>query len=82
MLASFTFTGTQTHIVGRGDVAVIDPGPDIPSHIDALLKATAGERIVVGESMDRVVELAVDYQQRKAMLPSLMRSSSNTLVTE
>ena len=44
--SAFTFTGTQTHIVGRGDVAVIDPGPDIPSHIDALLKATAGERIV------------------------------------
>ena len=44
--SAFTFTGTQTHIVGRGDVAVIDPGPDIPSHIDALLKAPAGERIV------------------------------------
>lgn len=44
--SAFTFTGTQTHIVGHGEVAVIDPGPDIPSHIDALLKATAGERIV------------------------------------
>jgi glyoxylase-like metal-dependent hydrolase (beta-lactamase superfamily II) len=42
----FTFTGTQTHIVGRGEVAVIDPGPDIASHIDAVLGATAGERIV------------------------------------
>jgi glyoxylase-like metal-dependent hydrolase (beta-lactamase superfamily II) len=42
----FTYTGTQTHIVGRGEVAVIDPGPNIPSHIDALLAATAGERIV------------------------------------
>lgn len=44
--SAFTFTGTQTHIVGRGEVAVIDPGPDIPTHIEALLKATAGERIV------------------------------------
>jgi glyoxylase-like metal-dependent hydrolase (beta-lactamase superfamily II) len=42
----FTFTGTQTHIVGRGEVAVIDPGPDSPPHIEALLRATAGERIV------------------------------------
>jgi len=42
----FTFTGTQTYIVGTGDVAVIDPGPDVPEHIDALLAATAGERIV------------------------------------
>lgn len=43
----FTFTGTQTHIVGTGEVAVIDPGPDLPEHIDAILAATAGERIAV-----------------------------------
>jgi glyoxylase-like metal-dependent hydrolase (beta-lactamase superfamily II) len=43
--SAFTFTGTQTHIVGRGEVAVIDPGPDIPAHVEALLAATAGERI-------------------------------------
>jgi len=42
----FTFTGTQTYIVGTGDVAVIDPGPDLPDHVDALLAATTGERIV------------------------------------
>jgi glyoxylase-like metal-dependent hydrolase (beta-lactamase superfamily II) len=41
----FTFTGTQTHIVGRGAVAVIDPGPDRPEHLEALLAATRGERI-------------------------------------
>lgn len=41
----FTFTGTQTYIVGRGDVAVIDPGPDLPDHVAAILDATQGERI-------------------------------------
>lgn len=41
----YTNTGTQTYIVGRGDVAVIDPGPDLPEHVDAILDATAGERI-------------------------------------
>jgi glyoxylase-like metal-dependent hydrolase (beta-lactamase superfamily II) len=41
----FTFTGTGTYIVGRGQVAVIDPGPDMPEHLEALLAATAGERI-------------------------------------
>jgi glyoxylase-like metal-dependent hydrolase (beta-lactamase superfamily II) len=41
----FTFTGTQTHIVGRGIVAVIDPGPDLPAHVEALLGAVRGERI-------------------------------------
>ncbi len=42
----FTFTGTQTHIVGTGEVAIVDPGPDLPEHVDAVLAATAGERIV------------------------------------
>jgi glyoxylase-like metal-dependent hydrolase (beta-lactamase superfamily II) len=42
----FTFTGTQTHIVGRGRVAVVDPGPDLPQHVETLLEATAGEEVV------------------------------------
>jgi glyoxylase-like metal-dependent hydrolase (beta-lactamase superfamily II) len=41
----FTFKGTGTYIVGRGEVAVIDPGPDMADHLDALLKAVAGERV-------------------------------------
>jgi glyoxylase-like metal-dependent hydrolase (beta-lactamase superfamily II) len=41
----FTFTGTQSYLVGEGEVAVIDPGPDIASHVQALLAATAGERV-------------------------------------
>ncbi|MEA3041852.1 MAG: hypothetical protein QOC65_1341 [Sphingomonadales bacterium] len=41
----FTFTGTQTYIVGEGEVAVIDPGPGDPRHIEALLGALAGERV-------------------------------------
>lgn len=41
----FTFTGTGTYVVGRGEVAVLDPGPDMPEHLDAILAATAGERI-------------------------------------
>ncbi len=41
----FTFTGTGTYLVGRGRVAVIDPGPDLPAHVDAILAATAGETI-------------------------------------
>src|SRR5678816_4914032 len=41
----FTFKGTGTYIVGRGEVAVIDPGPDLPEHLAAILKATEGEKI-------------------------------------
>lgn len=43
--SAFTFTGTQTYVVGRGDVAVIDPGPDLDGHIEAILGATAGETV-------------------------------------
>jgi glyoxylase-like metal-dependent hydrolase (beta-lactamase superfamily II) len=36
----FTFTGTQTYLVGAGDsIAVIDPGPDEPDHLEALIAA-------------------------------------------
>ncbi|MDX3899622.1 MAG: MBL fold metallo-hydrolase [Sphingobium sp.] len=42
----FTYTGTQTYVVGDGDVAVIDPGPDDPSHLDALTAAIAGRPVV------------------------------------
>jgi glyoxylase-like metal-dependent hydrolase (beta-lactamase superfamily II) len=44
--SAFTFVGTGTYIVGRGEVAVIDPGPNRPEHLEAILAATAGERIV------------------------------------
>ena len=35
----FTFHGTGTYIVGSGEVAVIDPGPMLDAHLDALLHA-------------------------------------------
>lgn len=41
----FTFTGTCTYIVGTGEVAIIDPGPDIPAHIDAVLNAVKSEKV-------------------------------------
>lgn len=43
----FSYTGTQTYIVGHGDVAVIDPGPlgDDPGHVDALIRILAQERV-------------------------------------
>jgi len=43
---------------------------------DTFVTLVSGERIVVNEGMEQVVELAIDYQQRKAMLPSLMRGPS------
>ena len=41
-----TGPGTWTHVVGQGEVAVIDPGPAIAAHLDAILAALApGERV-------------------------------------
>ena len=37
--SAFTFHGTGTYIVGTEQVAIIDPGPSIPEHIDAVLDA-------------------------------------------
>ena len=41
----FTFKGTGTYVVGEGEVAVIDPGPDLSEHIEALLAALAAEQV-------------------------------------
>lgn len=41
----FTFTGTCTYVVGEGEVAVVDPGPDLPAHVEAILDATKGEKV-------------------------------------
>jgi glyoxylase-like metal-dependent hydrolase (beta-lactamase superfamily II) len=44
--SAFTYYGTQTYLVGEREVAVIDPGPDLPEHIDALEKAIGGRPVV------------------------------------
>lgn len=41
----FTYTGTQTYLVGTRELAVIDPGPDEPEHVAALEAAIAGRRV-------------------------------------
>jgi len=41
----FTFEGTETYLVGTAEIAVIDPGPDDPRHVDAILSAVGGGRV-------------------------------------
>jgi glyoxylase-like metal-dependent hydrolase (beta-lactamase superfamily II) len=41
----FTYTGTQTHIVGAHDLAIIDPGPADDAHHAALIAAIAGRPV-------------------------------------
>jgi len=45
--SAFTYTGTQTYLVGDASaLAVIDPGPDDPAHIDALVAAIGDARVM------------------------------------
>ncbi len=43
--SAFTFAGTQSYLLGEREIAVVDPGPDLPEHVEALL-AAIGERNV------------------------------------
>lgn len=43
--SAFTYYGTQTYLIGEREVAVVDPGPDLPEHVDALIAAIAGRPV-------------------------------------
>jgi glyoxylase-like metal-dependent hydrolase (beta-lactamase superfamily II) len=43
--SAFTYYGTQTYLIGQQELAVVDPGPDLPEHVDALEAAIAGRKI-------------------------------------
>jgi glyoxylase-like metal-dependent hydrolase (beta-lactamase superfamily II) len=43
----FTYTGTQTYLVGGDEgLAVIDPGPAEPAHLDALVRAIGHSKVL------------------------------------
>ena len=41
----FTYFGTQTYLVGESEFVVIDPGPDLPDHVDAIMAALHGRKL-------------------------------------
>jgi glyoxylase-like metal-dependent hydrolase (beta-lactamase superfamily II) len=44
--SAFTYYGTQTYLLGERQVAVIDPGPDLPDHVEALEKAIGNREVI------------------------------------
>ena len=44
--SAFTYYGTQTYLVGNREVAVVDPGPDLPEHLEAIGRAIDGRPVV------------------------------------
>ena len=43
--SAFTYYGTQTYLVGKDELAVIDPGPALGEHVEALVHAIAGRQV-------------------------------------
>jgi len=43
--SAFTYYGTQSYLIGTHEVAVVDPGPDLPEHVDALVEAIGGRKV-------------------------------------
>jgi glyoxylase-like metal-dependent hydrolase (beta-lactamase superfamily II) len=41
----FSYHGTGTYVIGRGNVMIVDPGPELVEHVEALIAALPGERI-------------------------------------
>ncbi|QDV27739.1 flagellar FlbD family protein [Aureliella helgolandensis] len=59
-----------TRLDGQAFVLNADLIRYVEQRPDTYITLTSGERIVVGETTETVVERAVEYQQRKAMLPA------------
>ena len=68
--SKFTFHGTGTYVIGRGDVAVVDPGPRDEQHVEALLRALDGERV-------RHVADAAPRRDTRAVVGATRRSPSD-----
>ena len=64
--SAFTYYGTQTYLIGTGELAVVDPGPDLPEHLDAL-EAAIGGRPVVDHHVRRNAERGELPQVRPAL---------------
>lgn len=70
----FTFTGTGVYLIGTGSVAVIDPGPTLDEHIDAILAALDD-----GETISHVL-VTHTHTDHTAGVPKLVAATGATTV--
>ena len=42
----FTYFGTQTYLAGEDEVVAIDPGPNLPAHVEAIVAAVGARKLV------------------------------------
>lgn len=69
----FSYYGTGTYIVGEGTVAVIDPGPDDPDHVKALLAA------LDGETVSHILITHTHYDHSPAAVP--LKAATGAVIT-
>ena len=68
----YTFTGTNTFLAGVDSVAVIDPGPDLPTHLAALQGAIAGRPV-------SAIILTHTHRDHCALAPALREATGAPL---
>lgn len=71
----FTFKGTMSYIVGRGQVAIIDPGPDDPAHVGALLDAVRNETVTA-------IFVTHTHRDHSPAVPSVKAATGATVYAE
>ena len=78
----FTFTGTQSYFVGEDEVVVIDPGPDLPEHVEAhrrgARRAAAGRRSPAPTPTATIARRAGRLPPRPGRRSSAARRSAST----
>lgn len=73
--SAFTFTGTNSYLVGQKELMIIDPGPDDDAHFHALLAA-------VGTRSVSHILVTHTHRDHSALAPRLARHFSSLLVAE
>lgn len=64
--SAYTFTGTNSYLLGEAELAVVDPGPNSDLHLDRLMAAIAGRPV-------RVILLTHTHVDHSALVPRLQR---------
>jgi len=71
----FTFKGTMSYIVGRGEVAIVDPGPNDARHIAALLAAVGGETVAA-------IFVTHTHRDHSPAVPAIKAATGATIYAE
>ena len=65
----FTLSGTNTWLVGRDPCWVVDPGPDLPEHVDSLLRVADDPRVRPAQR-ERAGVVSADERPLHALTPA------------